>query len=243
MITNRSLLFAFCALLLLAPLATLSAQEMDDMMGSDEGFYISAAYSAALPGERDVLDTANTVAVGTGIGFLGGQFGVGYMIAGFRPEVSVGYRTASVDSLTVKMLAGSTDDPSIERDNDALAGDGADISGSISSLDVALSVYYDVDTGSAIAPYIGVGGGMSQVTVNAKQAVDESYDHDEDSLWALSFQAAAGIGYEVTEDLTVALGYRLIGTLEGNFSKYDTTKRKTGMTLNHNVELGLRYSF
>ena len=45
------------------------------------------------------------------------------------------------------------------------------------------------------------------------------------------------------EDLTVTLGYRLIGTLEGNFSEYDTSKRKTGMTLNHNVELGLRYSF
>ena len=98
MITNRSLRFAFCALLLLAPLAALSAQEMDDMMGSDEGFYISAAYSAALPGERDVLDPANTVSVGTEFGFLGGQFGVGYAIAGFRPEVSVGYRTASVDS-------------------------------------------------------------------------------------------------------------------------------------------------
>ncbi len=242
MITNRSLRFAFCALLLLAPLATLSAQEMDDMMGSDEGFYISAAYSAALPGERDVLDTTNTVAVGTGIGFLGGQFGVGYAIAGFRPEVSVGYRTASVDSLTLKKLGGSTAEALLKPVNDTLAEDGADISGSISSIDVALSVYYDVDTGSAIAPYLGVGGGMSQVTVNAKQKVNTAYDH-EDSLWALSFQAAAGIGYEVTEDLTVALGYRLIGTLEGNFSKYDTTKRKTGMTLNHNVELGLRYSF
>ncbi|MCY4374596.1 MAG: outer membrane beta-barrel protein [Spirochaetaceae bacterium] len=242
MITNRSLRFAFCALLLLAPLATLSAQEMDDMMGSDEGFYISAAYSAALPGERDVLDTANTVAVGTGIGFLGGQFGVGYAIAGFRPEVSVGYRTASVDSLKLKKLGGSTAEALLKPVNDMLAADGAEISGSISSLDVALSVYYDVDTGSAIAPYLGVGGGMSQVTVNAKQKVATEYDH-EDSLWALSFQAAAGIGYEVTEDLTVALGYRLIGTLEGNFSEYDTTKRKTGMTLNHNVELGLRYSF
>ncbi len=242
MITNRSLRFAFCALLLLAPLATLSAQEMDDMMGSDEGLYISAAYSAALPGERDVLDTANTVAVGTGIGFLGGQFGVGYAIAGFRPEVSVGYRTASVDSLKLKKLLGQETAAALDGPNKLLAGDGAKISGSISSLDVALSVYYDVDTGSAIAPYLGVGGGMSQVTVNAKQELYPDLVHN-DSLWALSFQAAAGIGYEVTEDLTVALGYRLIGTLEGNFSKYDTTKRKTGMTLNHNVELGLRYSF
>ena len=135
-----------------------------------------------------------------------------------------------------------TKDADLKEPNDLLAGKTAKISGSISSLDVALSVYYDVDTGSAITPYLGVGGGMSQVTVNAKQEVIPTIVH-EDSLWAFSFQAAAGIGYAVTEELTVALGYRLVGTLAGNFSKYDTQKRKTGMTLNHNVELGLRYSF
>ena len=61
MITNRSLRFALCAFLLLAPLATLAAQEMqDDMMKDDGSFYISGAYSAALPAERDILDQSNT---------------------------------------------------------------------------------------------------------------------------------------------------------------------------------------
>ena len=110
---------------------------------------------------------------------------------------------------------------------------------------MAASVYYDIDTGSEITPYIGVGGGMSQVTVNAEHGPCRTPG-------ALSLtircgrcpsRRAAGIGYAVTEDLTVALGYRLIATLEGNLSKYETTKRKTAMTLNHNVELGLRYSF
>lgn len=238
MITNRSLRFAFCALLLLAPLAALSAQETE----SDEGFYISAAYSAALPGERDVLEPANTVTVGTVFGFLGGQFGVGYAIAGFRPEVSVGYRTASVDSLKFKKFLNRTTDDALKVPNELLASEAAKISGSVSSIDVAVSVYYDIDTGSEIAPYIGVGGGVSQVTVKAEQKVDSDIVLD-DSLLAGSFQAAAGVGYAVTEDLTIALGYRLIATLEGNLSKYDTTKQKTAMTLNHNIELGLRYSF
>ena len=241
MVTNRSLRFAFCALLLLAPLAALSAQEM---MESDEGFYISAAYSAALPGERDVMDEVlkADVAIGTEFGFLGGQFGVGYAIAGFRPEISVGYRMASVDSLTLKKHLGQTEDAALKGPNDLLAGEAAKISGSVSSIDVAASVYYDIDTGSQITPYIGIGGGMSQVTVKAEQEVVPDIALD-DSLLGVSFQAAAGIGYAVTEDLTVALGYRLIATLEGNFSKYDTTKQKTAMTLDHNIELGLRYSF
>ena len=246
MTTNRSLRCAFCALLLLAPLVALSAQEM---MGNDEGFYITAAYSAALPGERDVIDESATpikgkAGVGTEFGFLGGQFGVGYMIAGFRPELSVGYRVASVDSITVKESAVLTTDAALKAANDALAkAKGTKvISGSVTSIDVAAGVYYDVDTGSPVTPYLGVGGGMSQVTVKAKEEVSPlKLDHD-DYLWALSFQVAAGIGYEVTEELTVSLGYRLVGTLEGQFSKYKTTKRKTAMTLNHNVELGLRYS-
>jgi opacity protein-like surface antigen len=177
----------------------------------------------------------------------------------------VGYRTATVDSLTVKKYLGQTTDVALKPVNDALAkggrsGDGRrwivlhqrrlqrrppgdQISGSVTSIDLAASVYYDIDTGTEITPYIGVGGGMSQVTVKVEQTVAPLVPDHDDSLWALSFQAAAGIGYAVMEDLTVTLGYRLIGTLEGNFSEYDKSMRKTGMTLNHNVELGLRYSF
>jgi opacity protein-like surface antigen len=195
-------------------------------------------------GERDLSDesTKSRAGVGTEIGFLGGQIGVGYAIAGFRPEISVGYRTASVDSITLKE-APAISDAVLKGLNDQFAKAGEQISGSVTSIDLAASVYYDIDTGTEITPYVGVGGGMSHVTVNVKQTVTALYPDHEDYLWALSFQAAAGIGYAVMEDLTVTLGYRLIGTLEGNFSEYDKSMRKTGMTLNHNVELGLRYSF
>ena len=235
--------FALCALLLLASLATLSAQEMsDDMMNDGGAFYVTAAYSAALPGERDLLDQARTIAVGTEIGFLGGRIGVGYVIAGFRPEISAGYRSAMVDSLKVKKYD-QLHDAALKALNKAIAG--AAISGTIISIDLAANVYYDVDTGSAIIPYVGVGGGLSHVAVKPEHFAgqgDKAYD---DTAWPLSFQAAAGIGYAVTEDLTLTLGYRLIGTMEANFSKYDTSevKVKTGLTLSHTVELGLRLSF
>ena len=215
----------------------------DDTMTDDGSFYISGAYSAALPGERDVFDESNRVSDGTGFGLLGGQIGVGYAIAGFRPEISVGYRMASVNSLKAKKL-GSTADADLKSINDMLAEAGPQVAGSVVSVDLAAGVYYDIDTGAEITPYVGVGVGMSHVTVKMKQTVipPQNVDH-EDELWALSFQAAAGIGYALMEDLTLTVGYRLIGTLEGQFSTYATTKRKMGMTLNHNVEIGLRYSF
>ena len=216
MITNRSVRFALCAVLLLAPLATLAAQEMDEMQ-DDEGFYISAAYGATMPGERDISVEATTVSVGTEFGLLGGRFGVGYGVAGFRPEVSVGYRTATVDSLTGV----------------------ADVSGTVSSIDLAANVYYDIGSGSAFSLYLGVGGGMSLVTV----MLDPDVAPYSDTASALSVQAAAGIGYAIMEDLTLTLGYRLVGTLEAKLSKYSTTKAKTGMTLSHTIEAGLRFSF
>ena len=241
MMTTRSLRFVLCSWLVVGPLATLAAQEMsEDTMKDDGSFSVSAAYSAALPGERDVFDESNRVGDGTGFGLLGGRIGVGYAIAGFRPEISVGYHMASVASLKAKKL-GSTAD--LKPINDMLAEAGPQVAGSVVSVDLAAGVYYDIDTGTEITPYVGVGVGMSHVTVKMKQtAIPQNVDH-EDELWALSFQAAAGIGYAVMEDLTLTFGYRLIGTLEGQFSTYATTKRKMGTTLNHNVELGLRYSF
>ena len=226
MIINRSLRFALCALLLLAPLATLAAQEMDDMMQDDEGFYVSLTYSATMPGERDVSVGDATGAIGTELGFLGGRIGVGYGVAGFRPELSVGLRSAMVDSLT---------------------GTGSSLSaeGTITSIDLAANVYYDIGSASGFSLYLGVGAGLSLVAVKLEQVggVDVESSPYNDSASALSVQGAAGIGYAITEELTFTAGYRLVGTMEANFSKYNTSKAKTGMTLSHSVEAGLRFSF
>lgn len=227
MITNRSLRFALCALLLLAPLATLAAQEMQDtMMGNDEGFYLTAAYAAAMPVMIDGSDEATTVSVGTDFAYLGGRFGVGYAVAGFRPEVSVGGRSATIDSLKV------TKPGTLE-----IKPDG----GTVTSIDLAANVYYDIDGGGSFSLYLGVGGGLSLITVTLPDTVPEPFKTTySDSASALSFQAAAGIGYAVMEDLTLTLGYRLVGTMEAKFNKTDA---KTKMMLGHNVELGLRFSF
>ncbi len=229
MITNRSLRFALCALLLLAPLAALSAQEMsDDMMGNDEGFYISAAYAAAMPDTRKVSNEVATVSVGTDFGILGGRFGVGYAVAGFRPEVSVGYRNATMKSLKVT----KPDLPEVKVS-----------SGTVTSIDLAANVYYDIDGGGSFSLYLGVGGGLSLIQVSPPKVAGLDTSPYNDSASALSAQAAAGIGYAITEDLTLTLGYRLVATMEANFSKHSTTKAKTDMTLSHNIEAGLRFSF
>lgn len=200
---TRSRRFALCACLLLAPLATLAAQDTHgDMMGSDEGLSIGAGYGVALPADREIDGRT----VSTDLGFVSGRFGVGYAIFGFRPELSVGYRMANI------------------KDQDDQ---------SFTAIDLIAGVNYDVDTGSPITPHIGIGGGMSNVTVE---------EGNTKTVWALAFQGSAGVGYELTDDLALSLGYRLTGTLDADFPEKDgggTLKTALG----HNVELGIRYSF
>ena len=200
MMINRGLRFVLCACLLLAPLGILAAQDMDDGMMKDDGsFSISAGYGVALPAER----TIDGRPVSTELGFVGGRFGVGYTIFGFRPELSVGYRMANIE------------------DQDEQ---------SVTSIDLIAGVYYDIDTGSEIVPYVGIGGGMSHVTVR---------EGNDKTVWAIAFQGAAGIGYALMDDLTLTLGYRLTGTLDAETDDGGTLKTALG----HNVELGIRYSF
>ncbi|MDD9986008.1 MAG: outer membrane beta-barrel protein [Spirochaetaceae bacterium] len=123
------------ALLLLAPLANLAAQEV--MEGS--GIYVSAAYGIALPADRTIGEET----LKTEVGLLGGQAGVGLHLFGFRPELSAGYRLASVK----------------DREEQ-----------SITAIDVIASVYYDLGIGILVSPYVGIGGGVSQSTVKREKS-------------------------------------------------------------------------
>ena len=199
----RSHGFVLSACLLLAPLGILAAQDMNDGVTEAGG---SLSVSAGYGVALPAERTIDGRTVSTDLGFVSGRFGVGYSIFGFRPELSAGYRTANIKDQDVQ---------------------------SVTSIDVIAGVSYDVDTGSDIIPYVGLGGGMSNVTVK---------EGNTKTVWALAFQGAAGIGYALTEDLALTLGYRLTGTLDADFAEQDgggTLK----MAVGHNVELGIRYSF
>ena len=76
---------------------------------------------------------------------------------------------------------------------------------------------------------------MSYVVVTYRENLTPHELELSDSPWAVSLQGAAGIGYAVMEDLTLTFGYRLTVTLE--------SPDRIGMAVDHDIELGLRYSF
>ena len=201
--TIRSLHFVLCACLLLAAVGTLAAQDMDDGAMKDDGSFSVGAGYGVALPADRKIDDRT---ISTDPGFVSGRFGVGYTIFGFRPELAVGYRMANVKGQDEQY---------------------------VTAIDLIAGVYYDIDTGSQVVPYAGIGGGMSYVTVK---------EGNTKTVWAIAFQGAAGIGYALTEDLSLTLGYRLAGTMDADFADEDgggTLK----MALGHNVELGIRYSF
>ena len=206
MTTTRSLRVALSVCLLAAPLATLAAQAHGDASGGT-GLYVSAAYGVTLPADLKTIDKDKIEeTIKTDWGFLGGQVGLGFHLFGFRPELAVGYRQAAIED--------------------------SDGNHSVTSVDVIASVYLDVGIAGPVVLYVGVGGGMSNVTV--KEGEDKP-------VWAPAFQGAAGIGF-VLGDLALTLGYRARGTTDAPFLDTDTDELLK-MSLTHNAEVGLRYSF
>ena len=135
--------------------------------------------------------------------YISAAYGIGLHVLGFRPELSAGYRLTNVKN----------------REDQ-----------SITAIDVIASVYYDLGIGILVAPYVGVGGGVSQSTVKQEKSR---------SVLTPAFQGAAGIGF-VLGDLTLTLGYRLRGTTD---AEIPDTKELLKAGLTHSLEAGLRYSF
>ena len=187
MTTTRSLRGTLCACLLLAPLATLAAQELHEaMVGRDEGVSISAGYGVALPADR-VVDGRT---VSTDLGFVSGRFGVGYAIFGFRPELSVGYRTANIKNQGNQ---------------------------SFTSIDLIAGAYYDVDTGSELVPSVGIGGGTSYVTVkegNTKTVWALAFHGAAGIGYTLMEDLTLTLGYRLTSTLDADFPKAEDGTLE-----------------------------
>ena len=248
--THRRLRFALCALLVSAPLATLAADNHG--MFSAGSFYASLNWDVAFSAQRELAgrippgsEKETFIAdIETGFGFLGAQIGVGYAISGFRPEVYGAYRRTPITGVTITKI-GKNDEKADSAINKGL--DELDWAGSaVSSLDLGLGIHYDIDTGTPLLPYLGIAGGASNITLTLADAAVtrltplEPKVTKSESAWAFGFQGDAGIGYAVTDDLVVTLGYRLTGTTE---AELPTSKTKLKLALIHNGELGLRYLF
>ncbi|HFB1891828.1 TPA: outer membrane beta-barrel protein, partial [Neisseria gonorrhoeae] len=121
---------------------------------------------------------------------------------------------------------------------------------------LGLSTIYDFDTGSRFKPYIGARVAYGHVRHQVRSVEQETEivttypkkgapspipetptkkpaHHESRSISSLGFGAVAGVGIDITPNLTLDAGYRY-----HNWGRLENTRFKT-----HEASLGVRYRF
>ena len=228
----------------------------------DGGFYLSAATMATFSAPHhfefgakpaDNADfTANRKGSGTfDVGILGFRVAFGYAIFGFRPEAELSYRQIGFSDFEYTSFSqDGVELPAAALDalNDSIIVK----SGNLAVLGAMANLWFDIDTGTPLRPYLGGGVGLGRVTLDSRSSAKFSgvsvlREFPESSASAFAFQAGAGLGYHAGGGLSVSLGYRLYGTTDAhlawNAKDSSTDEILKARVLLHNIDLGISYRF
>ncbi len=214
--------------------------------GSGKGWYVSGNVGAAFASAIDLSNETEEVGAGgvlttsrdkteltTDIGY-GLDAALGYAWRTLRLEGEVSWSRLGVDELKLGKSANLQVD--------------VEWGGDVSALGLMANGWYDIDTGTRWVPYFGGGLGAARVETGLG-ATGTITDLDDDEVtrhdgrittskdWVFAYQIGAGVGYRVSDAAVVQLGYRFLGTSEGDFRG---TKAKLQI---HRVSVGVRLKF
>lgn len=113
-------------------------------------------------------------------------------------------------------------------------------SGAVKHLTGLANVYYDLDTHTPWTPYAGAGIGLAHTDYEMTIPAFGKLMDDTDDVFA--YQLSAGVGYAFTENVTAFGGYRY---MHFNHAKLVAVSGATphAENVNHDVQVGVRYSF
>lgn len=186
---------------------------------SAEGLYLSGNIGLVMAVDSDFTDSTLPGITATAEFDPGWALSaaLGYGFGKARVEGEISYQKTDIDKVTM--------------------GISADASGDISSLAFLINGYFDFVNDSAFTPYISAGLGYAQIDLNDFNVAgsgESDYSQD-DTVFA--YQIGAGIGYAVSEKLTIDLKYRYFATEDPEF---DTTEAEAA---SHNFIAGVRVYF
>ena len=159
---------------------------------------------------------------------------VGYDFGSFRADAEFTY-------LSSKFVFGV--DPDDGRGEDQEAFD------TLTVLAATANAWYDLDTGTAWTPYIGIGVGATNLSVQLAENSDDDPVFD-GSGWGFAYQAGVGVAFEVLDGFSLQAGYQFFGTLEtevtdnnGTDDNDDDDSSVSPTLMAHGIHLGLRFLF
>lgn len=127
-----------------------------------------------------------------------------------------------------------------EVDDFKISGTNFNADGNVDSVAFMANGYFDFANSSLWTPYLAAGIGTAVVSFNDIEVGGATAIDDEDVVFA--FQVGAGIGFEVTPNVTLSLDYRFFGTTDAEIT--DEADDDDDISyLNSSVWVGLRYTF
>lgn len=117
------------------------------------------------------------------------------------------------------------------------------------------NAYIDLGTWNCFTPFVGAGVGMSRNTISSFRDTSVSFGSDvyadTASKWSLAWALYAGVGFEVTKNLTVELTYRYLNlgdAVTGDIHAFDGSSNPSFTPFSFNnltsndIMLGLRWT-
>jgi opacity protein-like surface antigen len=187
---------------------------------SAEGLYVSGNFGFAMASDSDLTDsTVPGVTINTEFdnGLALGA-ALGYDFSRFRVEGEISYQKNDVSKIGAQ-------------------GVSFDESGDSVALSFLINGYYDFINSSAFTPYISAGLGFAQVEFNDLDISRVGFSGSSDQDTVFAYQVGIGVGYAVTEKVTIDVKYRYFGAED---SEYNTTKAEFA---SNNFLFGVRVNF
>jgi opacity protein-like surface antigen len=158
-------------------------------------------------------------------GWLAGA-AVGYAFDfGLRAEAEAAYRMNDFDQFEI-------------------AGFGYDLDGDVSTLSLMGNLWFEAPLTAAFRPFVGVGVGMAQVSLNDVEApVIGPGTFVDDSDWVFAYQVGGGVAYRFTPGWDVTAEYRYFATDDAEVGVEGTSGDGEYEYSSHSVLLGVRYTF
>ena len=163
----------------------------------------------------------------------------------FDLNTSQGYNAALAIGAKFGSLRAEIEGVYRRNDNDKFnqGGINAGADGDLSTLNVFLNGYYEIDIFGIVTPYAGVGVGYGTVSLDLKNLNGTLVVDDDDTVY--SYQLMAGAAINVTENLSITGEYRYYDTIT---DAELTLSNAPGLIKNsdirsHELRFGLRYWF
>lgn len=179
-----------------ALLVVIATILMTSSVQASEGWYMNGTVGATLLSDSKIsLSDGTTLDANFDLGYnLRGAIGYGFEM--YRLEVEIGWWANGFNR-----IQGVTTDPG----------------GDMTSLSLLFNSYFDFSNQSPWTPYIGLGIGLANVSVDGLTFPGVQ----DDTSAVFAYQLSAGIGFDISENVVLDLSYRYYATQDAAINDAD----------------------